>query len=149
MRQGSMLMLGVTALALSSPAFADDATDIRAAEAEWNAAIMARDQAILDRYTAPEFELTGGADGRDEAVPRGAWMANLKRMTLLEYETRVTDLHVAGDVAIATVAGNWTVEMNGRKGSEPFLLRDTWARRPGGWQVVSRYRIDRDPTAPR
>ena len=149
MRHRLMLLAGLATLGLSSPARADDAADIRTAEAEWNAAILAKDQAILDRYTAPEFELTGGAAGRDDAVPRSAWMANLKRMTFVKYETSVTDLHMAGDVAIATVEGNWTVEMNGRKGSEPFLLRDTWARRPGGWQVVSRYRVDRNPEAAR
>lgn len=145
MRYQLPVIAGMGALFLSSYATADAGADIRAAEAAWSAAILAKDQVALDRYTAPEFELTGGEAGAADSIPRAAWMANLQRMTFVKYDTKVTHVHLAGDVAIATVAGSWTVEMNGHKASEPFLLRDVWARRPAGWQVVSRYRIDQAP----
>jgi len=142
-------LIAGAALAASSPAWADAAADIRAAETAWNAAIMAKDMAVLERYMGPEFELTGGAAEQDDGVPRAAWLANMSRMTFKEYRTDVTDVRVMGDMAVANVAGNWTVEMNGRGGSETFLLRDIWVRRAGGWQVVRRYRVDRNPNDPR
>ncbi|MEO5612381.1 MAG: nuclear transport factor 2 family protein [Sphingomicrobium sp.] len=127
---------------------ADDAADVRAAESAWNTAIMAKDGAALDRWMSADFQLVAGAAETGTAVPRAAWRANLQRMTLKQYETEVTDVQLAGDYAVASLTGRWSVEMGGRSLNGPFLLRDVWTWRKTGWQVVRRFVVDQPATPP-
>lgn len=141
-------MIAAAALAVAAPALADDAADIRAAETAWNAAIKAKDGATLDRWMSDDFELTGGPAATRLIIPRSAWRANLERMTISHYDTEVADVDVAGDYAIATIKGRWTVAFNGKAADERFLLRDVWVWRKTGWQVIRRYMVDEPvPTA--
>jgi hypothetical protein len=135
--------LGYLALALyAAPAAASDEDDIRAAEAQWNAAIVAKDRAVLDRLMGTEFELTGGRVAPGESVPRAFWMANLERMTIEQYRADVTAVRLLGDFAVATVEGGWTVKMGETTRTAPFTLHDLWVRRAGGWQVIRRTTLD-------
>jgi ketosteroid isomerase-like protein len=141
MRKQIAVGWAAASIAVASPALAEDAADIRAAEARFTEATRSKDAAALDAILAPEFELVGGEAEAGSGVPRAAWLANLGRMTLTEYQTDVTDVRVNGGIAVATVRGNWTVRIGERGGREAFLLRDVWVRRGPGWQLVRRYRV--------
>ena len=147
MRRHHLLLAVAAVSVIASPALADDAADVRSAETAWNAAIQTKDIAQIERSMDKDFMLTGGPAGT-MAVPRAAWLANLHRMTLKYYEVEVTGIELSGDHAVATVKGKWTVEFNGEEINEPFLLRDIWAWRPTGWQVIRRFVVDEPAAAP-
>lgn len=129
-------------VAISRPAFADDAADVRAANDRWTVAMKAKDMAAVEKIVGPEFVLTRGQALRaDERVERAAWIANLKQMSFAVYRADVTDVQVTGPFALAKVDGTWTVTQNGRTRSGPFTVYDIWFKRTNGWQVVRRHQF--------
>lgn len=73
-------------------------------------------------------------------LPAAVWLANLRRMTLHSYTTRVIGVRSYGGLVITTVEGEWEVQ----RGTEPrlkdrFLLADFWVQRDGRWQVTRRH----------
>jgi ketosteroid isomerase-like protein len=72
---------------------------------------------------------------------RDEWMRNARLWVHEGFDARVVDVTTAGDTAVATVEGLWTVK---RAPDQPadqvrFVVTDTWVRRHGQWQVVWRY----------
>lgn len=128
---------------VAQPALASDGDDIRAANARWSAAIKAGDMAVVEQIVAPEFALTWGSGGPDQRVPRAAWLANLKQMTISDYRADILDIKFEGDRALATVDGQWTMTSPQRSVTKKaFKLRDIWVRGASGWQVAGRHMID-------
>ena len=105
----SLLLMAAAALALASPASADDASDIEALEAEWALAFRSSDFESLERIVAPEFTLVRVEQGVAEFTPRDRWFANARRFRFDRYETRVLGSTIAGDSAVVTVDGSWTI----------------------------------------
>ena len=132
-----MLLGGL--LVAAAPAAAEPREEIASVNARWTEAVARKDMAAVESIIAPEFELTGGAATAKDIVPRAVWLANLQRMDISSYDTRITDLKVVGDIAVATVKGSWVVALGEEKRADSFELRDVWVRRPQGWQVVRRY----------
>lgn len=116
-----------------------DRAAIEAIEADWSRAFLARDYARIDQIVAPEYKLLGWRNGKLDVTPRSEWMANLRRFDFRAYETKLLDLVVVDDTAVATLSGNWTVGVGGKyRPNSRFLVTDTWVRRDGGWQIVLR-----------
>ena len=116
------------------------AQQIDAMEQAWAGALRRKDRAELERLLAPEFRLEGAALA--PSADRAAWLANLERMEVRNYAVRVTDVKVAGDTAVASVEGEWTVSMaGGPMRNERFELQDTWVRRGGAWVATRRVRL--------
>ncbi len=134
-------LVGATMLMAAAPARADDRSDITALEDKWGKAFLTADYATVDQIVAPEFKLLRvESEGAAEFTPRDRWLANAKRMTFNEYETRVIDVSLVGDTAVATVEGRWKVSMAGRGSrDERFVLTDTWVKRDGNWQAMFRH----------
>jgi ketosteroid isomerase-like protein len=132
-----LLSLMLVGLGLSTPARADDRAEIERLEQAWGRAFLARDHATLDRIVAPEFKLFRASNwDRSRFTPRDRWMANAKGFVFHIFEVEVLDTLVIGDTAVATVKGRWKVDDSP---VERFLLADTWVKRGGQWQVVSRH----------
>ncbi|HEX8570211.1 MAG TPA: nuclear transport factor 2 family protein [Caulobacteraceae bacterium] len=117
--------------------------EIEAAEAAWSQALIAKDAAALERLLAPEFRLEGAHSA--EATPRDRWLANLGRMDIRSYVTRVTAVRVDGDTAVADVSGDWSIARGGQTLTDAFVLQDTWVKRDGQWRVARRYRLNKGP----
>jgi hypothetical protein len=144
----------VSASAGAAPAKLDDAATIRALEEEWERALLAGDDRLLQRILAPEFRLMGATQRGPNFTPRSEWFANLKNFKFDVFRTDVVDVVIAGNTAIATVEGNWRVKVAGQADRENrFILSDTWVKRGGRWAVVYRHATnlpkDNPPTATR
>lgn len=127
-------------LLVATPAVANE-NEIRQIEAEWTAATKANDMVVLEKLLAPEFELVMG-EAKQPARDRAGWLGFLPKMTFHSYNTTVTDVLMRGDIALASISGDWDVEVAGERHKEPFKLRDVWVRRNGQWQIVRRYVVD-------
>jgi len=117
----------------------DPRAAVEAASNAWTEAIRRKDLAALATLMAPEFTLTDG-DAKDP-FPIKPWLANLQKMQVDHYETRITDVRTYGNIAVATVDGHWNVLFEGKRINEPFLLADFWVQRDGRWQIFRRHRI--------
>lgn len=104
------------------------------------AAFLSGDRQFLTRILASEFRLMRAEGGKVLFTPRARWLGTLPLYTFHEFDVRVTDVALAGNTAIATVEGRWTVSYAGRgTREESFILSDTWVKRKGRWQVVYRH----------
>lgn len=112
---------------------------VRSASSAWNEAIVAKDMEALRTFMAPEFTLT--VDDARNPLPLEQWLQNLPNMTFHRYATRILDVRTYGQLAVASVEGEWDITFMGRRVNEPFLLADFWVQRDGRWQVYRRHRI--------
>ncbi|HEX4739407.1 MAG TPA: nuclear transport factor 2 family protein [Allosphingosinicella sp.] len=113
--------------------------EIDEAEQAWRRAVLARDEPALQNLLHEDFQLVGIRSTGVSAFPRQIWFDALRRMNIRALEVEVTGLTPLDGIAIATVEGTWTLEMDGRPIDERFLLTDVWLRTPAGWQVVRRH----------
>ena len=135
----SALIFIAVGLTLATPAKADVVSDIVLLEEEWANAFRAGDFETVDRIVAPEFTLVRIEQGEAEFTPRDRWFANARRIRFDRYETRVLGSTVAGDSAVVTVEGSWTISRGDQSRTEDFVVTDTWVRRDGRWQVMFRH----------
>jgi ketosteroid isomerase-like protein len=133
-----------------SPADQAAAAQIRQLEQDWGQAFVKRDFDFLERIIAPEYRLVGARpDGTYAITGRAEWMKNSRAFTHQAFLVETVDVNLAGDTAVASAQGLWTVS---RRAGEPprpsrFFVTDTWVRRNGQWQVIHRY-SHRLPDAP-
>jgi ketosteroid isomerase-like protein len=113
--------------------------EIDASEQAWRRAVLAGDEPALQRLLHEEFQLVGIRSTGASAFSREIWFDALRRMTIRVLDVELTDVTALDEIAIATVEGSWTLEMDGRPIDERFLLTDVWVRGPAGWQVVRRH----------
>lgn len=153
-----MLMLlaalaAVPALAATSAAPPPDratVAEITRLETRWGEAFVSRDFAFLESIIAPEFSLAVAMPTGDVIFTRRAeWMPHARAWVHEGFDARVIDVTTAGDTAVATVEGLWTVRRDPAKPADPvrFVVTDTWVKRHDQWQVVWRY-SHRLPGAP-
>ena len=114
--------------------------EIEARERELQAAVAARDLATLDRLLGHEFTLTTGRPG-NEVRGRAEYLdITGSRYVIDEY--RFEELEVIelgpGAAVVRSRYVQWG-SMDGADRSQPFLMTDVWARRPAGWQLVTRH----------
>jgi ketosteroid isomerase-like protein len=139
-----MLALAAAAALFAQPAPAADlaTAEIAALEQQWGEAFVKRDFDFIERIVAPEFRLVGADDdGSHGITPRDEWMKNARLFVHHGFTVETLDVNRAGDTAVASAKGLWTVSF--RAGAPPmpirFFVTDTWVRRGGQWQVIHRY----------
>jgi ketosteroid isomerase-like protein len=136
----AIALLGVTMTTPDAPAQsgpADDAAEIAALDARYQAAVERNDDATMAAILHPRFELVLG-DGRrftrDDLLREARTGAS-------QYERQVEDagtqaVRVYGDTAVVT-ARLW---LKGGRATGPFDYRlwftDTYVRTPDGWRYV-------------
>lgn len=117
------------------------AAEIAGLERLWGQAFVKRDFNFIDRIVAPEYRLVVANERGHEISFRDEWMKNARRFTHHAFTVETVDVNLAGDTAVASAQGVWTVSF--RPGMPPmpirFFVTDTWLRRGGQWQVVHRY----------
>jgi hypothetical protein len=78
-------------------------------------------------------------------------MRNTRAFEIQAFTAEVVDIATAGDTAVALLKGQWTVKRRLDRPAQtlPFVVTDTWVRRNGRWQVISRYshRLSATPPA--
>ena len=135
----AVMLAAATAAALpSAPAIAE----IGRLEHRWGQAFVSRDFAFIETIIAPEFKLIVASPTGELAItPRLEWMRNARIYKHFGFDERTVDVTTAGDTAVATVEGLWTVQMAEGQPVRPirFVVTDTWVRRHDRWQVIARY----------
>lgn len=139
-----LFVLAAIAAASTAPPTADPATvaAITSLETRWGEAFVKRDFGFINSIIAPEYALSGTTPAGDIAMMRrDDWMKNARLWVHEGFDARVVDIATAGDTAVATVEGLWTVKRDPNQPAEAvrFVVTDTWVRRKGDWQVVWRY----------
>ena len=132
----------VTAVAASQVAPDPAVAEITRLEQQWGQAFVTRDFNFIERIVAPEYRLVGASpDGKYNITRRAEWMKNARAFTSHAFAVETVDVNRAGDTAVASAQGVWTVSR--RPGEAPratrFFVTDTWVRRGGQWQVIHRY----------
>jgi ketosteroid isomerase-like protein len=109
--------------------------DITRLEDEWTRAANNGDTSFMEEVMAPEYVLVGAGGPRGANITsRKDWMRVWLDGEQLPYEAKVLDVVVAGDTAVGTLLAHW------RRKS---VLRDTWSRRNGRWQLIFRHSAPR------
>lgn len=138
-----MLALALAAAVAAATIAPDPAVaELTRLEQNWGEAFVKRDFAFIERIVAPEYRLVvAHPDGSVAIIRRKEWMKNSRDWTHQAFAIEVVDVSRAGDTAIVSAQGLWTVTM--RLGTAPqpirFFVTDTWVRRHGHWHVVHRY----------
>ena len=99
---------------------------------QWDAAIVKRDAAALDRLLADEFEFVGG-------VKKAAYLNSIKTQAADAVTSAVsTDLQVLVYDNTAVVTGLDTISgvNKGQPYTSKWLYTDVWVKRAGRWQCV-------------
>lgn len=152
-----MLTLAVAIAMIAQPAApapADPAAaEIARLEQQWGEAFVKRDFDVIEALVAPEFRLVGADDDGSHGITlRGEWMKNAKAFVHHGFTVETVDVNRAGDTAVASAKGLWTVSFRPGAPAMPirFFVTDTWVRRGGKWQVIQRYshRLGTAPPAP-
>jgi ketosteroid isomerase-like protein len=136
------LVLAAFAVTVVSPTAVDPtAAEISRLEQEWGEAFVKRDFNFIERIIAPEYRLVGANEDGHRITLRAEWMKNARAFTHYGFKVETIDVNFAGDTAVASAKGLWTVSF--REGMPPtainFFVTDTWVRRNGQWQVIHRY----------
>lgn len=109
----------------------------------WMIATMTRDEKTLNKIVAPEFKL-GGTDLGNPALARDIWMKNTMenlKIDSINYIKMTVD--VIDNVAIVQSRFYWSVSFRDMPAKKDTLnLVDTWIKRNGVWQVVSRLVVE-------
>jgi ketosteroid isomerase-like protein len=113
-----------------------DETTLRQLEADWNAAHVRGDAAVLDRLFAddvvvqvPAMRVLNKADA--------VGLFKTGRMKFERYETSETTFRVYGDTAIVTGRLRRTRTVAGALTDDDWRFTKVYLRRAGRWQVVS------------
>ena len=138
-----MLTIAVVAAAASAPAAVDPTVaEITRLEQQWGQAFVTRDFGFIDRIVAPEYRLVGASpDGKYTITRRAEWMKNAQAFKSHAFAVETVDVSRAGDTAVASAQGVWTVSRTAGEAPRAtrFFVTDTWVRRGGRWQVIHRY----------
>jgi ketosteroid isomerase-like protein len=144
------MIAAILAAAVASLPNTPAVAEIVRLEHQWGQAFLTRDFAFVESIAAPEFKLVVASPNGDLTItPRAEWMRNGHAYKHLGFDERTVDVTTAGDTAVATVEGLWTVQMAEGQPARPirFVVTDTWVRRHHRWQVIARY-SHRLPDAP-
>lgn len=117
------------------------AAEIARLEQQWGQAFVKRDFGFIERIVAPEYRLVGADEAGHDITPRAEWMKNARAFTHHGFRVETVDVNLAGDTAVASAKGLWTVSFQEGAPAVPirFFVTDTWVRRAGQWQVIHRY----------
>ncbi len=106
-------------------------------DAQWFAAVMARDTVAVLPFMDDDFHLVVlfPAFAR---VGRAEWLATLPDYVVSSWVTKISEWDVSGDLAIHTHLEDQTAVVLGLDRSGPFTITDVWRRSNGAWKVWRR-----------
>jgi ketosteroid isomerase-like protein len=116
-----------------------DREELAGLEAEWMAAMQARNRDRLEQLVADGFRFTA-IHLNPEPMAREQWMdAAMQGYTITTFAFEEMEIDLFGDTAViharySQIASYATVNL-----SNVFRLTDVWSRHSGGWQVVARH----------
>ena len=122
---------------------ASNEQEIKKLSNDWMIAAKTRDEKTLNKIVGAEFKL-GGTDLGQPKLPREIWMKNTMENLKIDSMNYINMLvEVIGNVAIVQSTFYWSVSFRDMPAKKDTVnLVDTWIRRDGAWQVVSRLVVD-------
>jgi ketosteroid isomerase-like protein len=114
--------------------------DIKAAESSWRIALVSGDTVALAKLTAAEFAMPR-AGHPALTTSRKDLMSEIGSGAVQSDTSAINDLSVkaSGDTAVADLVFFWKPSRMGKPAKvETEHVVDTWVRRGGSWQLVSR-----------
>jgi ketosteroid isomerase-like protein len=119
---------------------ADHTATLRALEARWRAALLARDKDAICALLHPEFRLVGvRQSGEAMSIDVEHWIGALDRMDIAAVEMNVLDAVGTDDTIIGTLDACWKVRYLGQTIDERVFVTDVWVRAGDDWQVIRRH----------
>ena len=126
--------------AAAAPAAASPDEEIKAAENSWRIALVSGDTVTLGKLTATEFTMPR-AGHPSLTTSRKDLMSEIGGGMVQSDTSALNNLAVkaSGDTAVATAQFYWKPSRMGKPAKvETESVVDTWVRRGGSWQLVSR-----------
>ncbi|WP_265564498.1 nuclear transport factor 2 family protein [Sphingomicrobium arenosum] len=117
----------------------EELTLVERLEAEWRAALFAKDEGALRRLIHPDFQLVGVRGPDVVTLDLDGWIAALANMDVVDLCVDITHCARVGGTIVATVDARWSVRYLGQVIQERVLLSDIWVEADGGWQVIRRH----------
>lgn len=118
----------------------DSSEAIVAREYELQEAVQRQDREAIERLLRPEFRLSSGAALPAGITPRDEWV-RIATGPFRQSSWRMQDptVTIDGDTAVVTGVNEQEATYEGRPARSRFLTTDTWIRRAGDWQLLSRH----------
>ena len=114
----------------------NDQTTFERLEAEWNRAHLQRDTSLLDRLYGDDVVIVvPGMRVMTKSDALG--MLSPGRMTFERYDTSELQIRVYDQMAVVTGRLQRTRVIADKKADDDWRFTKVYARRAGGWQVVS------------
>jgi len=130
----------VAAAAPAAPAAVSPDSEIKAAENSWRIALVSGDTVALGKLTGSEFSMPR-AGHPSLSTYRKDLMSEVGSGSVQSDTSAINDLSVkaSGDTAVANLVFFWKPSRMGKAAkAETEHVVDTWVRRGGSWQLVSR-----------
>ena len=119
---------------------ADRTATLRALEARWRDALLARDKDAIRALLHPDFRLVGvRQSGEALSIDVEHWIDALDKMDIVAVEMNVIDAAGTGDTLVGTLDACWKVRFLGQTIDERVFLTDVWVRAGDDWQVIRRH----------
>jgi len=109
---------------------------LRELEREWDAAIVRKDVATLERILSPDFVYIDSVGGVN---PRAALLEGIKNSEAVmePFETEDVSVRIYGDTAVLTGRFTQKASYKGKIFSGQFRYTDVYVKRGSSWQAVS------------
>jgi len=130
----------VAAAAPTAPAAVSPDSEIKAAENSWRIALVSGDTVALGKLTGSEFTMPR-AGHPSLSTYRKDLMSEIGSGSVQSDTSAINNLSVkaTGDTAVANLVFFWKPSRMGKAAKvETEHVVDTWVRRGGSWQLVSR-----------
>jgi hypothetical protein len=112
-------------------------------EVAWMNALADKDAQALESVLAPEFSIIGATSSLEDPVgSREEWLSIGLKRPFPRHEVEILAVTTVGDMAVVQAVLSATYPPSPfapEGGPVSFLVTDTWARRSGNWQVVTRH----------
>jgi len=106
-------------------------------------ALAKKDMAKLETILAPEFTIVGAGSTANEMVgDRANWLKFAVRFSWPRHEVKIIKVHNFERMAVVhciLTAEFPPQSITAKGGLINFLVTDTWVKREGRWQVLSRH----------
>lgn len=112
-------------------------------ELAWMNALADKNAQSLEAILAPEFSIIGATSSLEDPIgTREAWLSIGLKRPFPRHEVKILNVTTVGDTAVVQAALSATYPPSPfapEGGPVSFLVTDTWVKRGGNWQVVTRH----------
>lgn len=141
----ALLMLGSSQAISQSPAPTTPSAEshFHQLELAWMNALADKDAQALEATLAPEFSIIGATSTLEDAVgTREGWLSVGLKRPFPRHDVKILGVTAIGDTAVVQAVLSATYPPSPfvpEGGPVSFLVTDTWVKRDGKWQVVTRH----------